>query len=377
MSGPSGRPPNLTARPFGHEYQPPRQHRGAGARPRRHRARGTRSVQRVRCLGIIIRLRSRRSSWFTSTLIAVTALLASGRPAELQPQQYPTYACGSLDAASETCVFIPEYLGLPVEPKLIDISASSPEGVQITSAIAADESGTIRSTATGAGTATIELACPEGLGSGGTVAVAFGLRGSVSATLAFSAGQVRSSTLSVTFAYPPPLPPGGLPGGPTVTFGAGWNLLGGPTAWNLYGGPGNTPLPGPFYAYQATDGGYQLVPGGTPPVGAALPAGAGAWVFLPVRTTLTLTSYGARSLAIPIPPEQWVTLANPGDAEVTVAGADVVYAYDPSGGYSQTTTLSPGQGAWAWSRSGGTALLTSHTVPPPHNPPRPVPPPSS
>jgi hypothetical protein len=47
-----------------------------------------------------------------------------------------------------------------------------------------------------------------------------------------------------------------------------------------------------------------------------------------------------------------------GVAPATVAGADVVYAYDPANGYQLTTTVLQGQGAWAMSESGGTISVT-------------------
>lgn len=51
---------------------------------------------------------------------------------------------------------------------------------------------------------------------------------------------------------------------------------------------------------------------------------------------------------------------NPFTSEATVSGADAVYTYDQAkDGYQATTLLEPGQGAWVYSATGGTATITA------------------
>ena len=56
-------------------------------------------------------------------------------------------------------------------------------------------------------------------------------------------------------------------------------------------------------------------------------------------------------------------LGNPSSVvPVVVSGADVVYVYDPSsGGYEETTTLQPRQGAFVYSATSNQVTLTPDT----------------
>jgi hypothetical protein len=54
-----------------------------------------------------------------------------------------------------------------------------------------------------------------------------------------------------------------------------------------------------------------------------------------------------------------VMIGNPYPTTATVHGADVVYTYSPGSGYSATTSLTAGQGAWAYSAAGGEVTITT------------------
>jgi hypothetical protein len=130
-----------------------------------------------------------------------------------------------------------------------------------------------------------------------------------------------------------------------VTYQPGWNLIAVPL---------NTTIPGPLgplYTYQAGDTTYEMVQNTQP--------GLGYWAFFSTPTTATLSAGSPQRVSLPLPAGQWVMVGNPGSFPATVHGADMVYAYNPSTGYQQTTALQPGQGAWVFSASGGTVTIAN------------------
>lgn len=150
---------------------------------------------------------------------------------------------------------------------------------------------------------------------------------------------------------------------PDVQLAARWNLIPGGLAK-----PINTNI-GPMYTYQAGDSRYETV---TPTPDT--PDTNGYWVLFDKPTTVgfgDLIYYGqcGPSVMLPVSPVtldlpagQWVMIGNPFTA-ATVTGADVVMTYDPVNGYQETNTLGLGQGAWAYSASGGAVTLTPATQP--------------
>src|SRR5579883_1041149 len=122
-----------------------------------------------------------------------------------------------------------------------------------------------------------------------------------------------------------------------------------PPGWNLVSAPAGAPLPPssrPIYTYAA--GGYQTVdPSSTQP-------GVGYWAYYDAVTSQSFPGGGPETFTLPIPAGQWIMIGNPRGSLVVVTGADAVYIYDPVQGYETTTVLEPGQGAWAFSYSGGT-----------------------
>lgn len=145
----------------------------------------------------------------------------------------------------------------------------------------------------------------------------------------------------------------GASGGAGVTYQPGWNLV---------GGPDGTVFPTTLYIWDANSGQYTTLQQGQP-----LKSGHGAWAYFSQPTTVTLGSASVNSVSLMAPAGYWLQVANPSTtASASVSGADAVYSYDSiSGSYSATTTLNPGQGAWAISLAGGTIQVTAAATPTP------------
>jgi hypothetical protein len=130
-----------------------------------------------------------------------------------------------------------------------------------------------------------------------------------------------------------------------ITYHAGWNIAGAPDGTRYAGADG------PIYALQAGDDQYEALPPGTPAIG-----GFGYWVYFPLARSVRLTD-GAAFTTIQLPPRRWILVGNPsGLRTAPVNGADALYTWDPERGYRATSSLLPGEGAWAYSENGG--LLT-------------------
>lgn len=136
----------------------------------------------------------------------------------------------------------------------------------------------------------------------------------------------------------------------TVTYAAGWNLIGGPAGTMITGAFG------PLYTFKAGDTAYEVVSPGTP-----LAAGAGYWANFMTATMVTLSASGSPTATAQLAAGQFVMIGNPSTAAVTVTGADVVDTFNPAANsYTSTTgtaTLQPGQGAWALSLRGATVSI--------------------
>jgi hypothetical protein len=131
----------------------------------------------------------------------------------------------------------------------------------------------------------------------------------------------------------------------SVTYHAGWNLVGGSEGTRYAGADGA------FYTLQPGDTEYRVSAAGTAAI-----AGQGYWVYFPVARTVQLPG-GSSFTTVELPPGQWVTIGNPsGFRTAPVSGADAVFTWDPGRGYRATRSLLPGQGAWAFSQAG--ALVT-------------------
>ena len=140
--------------------------------------------------------------------------------------------------------------------------------------------------------------------------------------------------------------------GLSVSVAAGWNLMSGPSGSQLGGSAGS------LYTFQASDSAYESFPTST-----ALSGGIGVWAYFPQAGLVTgLPSVTAKTQQIGLPASHFIMAGNPTDGAVTVSGADVVDVYNAATQRytvtQGTAILQPGQGAWVFSRSGGTLTIT-------------------
>lgn len=134
----------------------------------------------------------------------------------------------------------------------------------------------------------------------------------------------------------------GAQSGGTVSYPAGWNLIGVPTATLL------EQAQGPAYALGPDSTGYQQLGPGEEI------AGRGAWVYFPQDITVDLGRTAAEFSRTLAPAGQYVIVGNPSATEtLALGGADQAFSYDPANGYVSVTELRPGQGAFVFSEAGG------------------------
>lgn len=184
-----------------------------------------------------------------------------------------------------------------------------------------------------------------GMATGQTVTHVYNTASTYTVTLTVTDSNGATGTATTTITISPSTPP--TQPGITVTYPAGWNLVAGPTGTVITGNIG------PLYTYQANDTAYEVIPSGTP-----LQSGQGYWAYFNAPTTVTIPLAASNTMTVSIPSSHFIMIGNATNKTVTVSGADVVYTYTTSAGYQATTTLQPGQGAWAFSYNGGTLTLT-------------------
>ena len=142
------------------------------------------------------------------------------------------------------------------------------------------------------------------------------------------------------------------PGCATVSYASGWNLAGGPTGTVLTGAAGS------LLTFQASDTNYE-----TFPVSTTLSGGMGVWAFFFTPTTVTLPCVTGTTQSILLPANHFIMVGNPFDKPATLTGAQVVDTFNPAtNSYTAATgavTLGVGQGAWVFSSTGGTLIITS------------------
>jgi PKD repeat protein len=146
------------------------------------------------------------------------------------------------------------------------------------------------------------------------------------------------SSIVVSSGAPPPAP------GISVTYQSGWNLVAAPTGSTI-------PSSGPLYTFQNGNTAYQTVQ--------STQAGFGYWAFFNSPTTVTIPFTGPQTITRALQPGQFIMIGNSSSSTATVTGADIVYIFSPATNYTQTTTLQPGQGAWAMSFNGGNVTIAS------------------
>jgi hypothetical protein len=147
--------------------------------------------------------------------------------------------------------------------------------------------------------------------------------------------------------------------GSTVTYPAGWNIVGGPA------GTTETGSAGPLYGFPPGSVSYQTLPQGSP-----LQAGTGYWAYFSTGATVALAAGGSGTSTINLPPGQFTLIGNPGIGTATVSGANAaLFVWSPTtGSYEETNQLAAGQGAWAISMTGGPLTITSSPGLPPGPP---------
>jgi IPT/TIG domain len=280
----------------------------------------------------------------TSTPTATAAPTSTAAPtATVAPTSTPaptqTPAPTSTPVPTSTTAPTPTQTPPPglVAPTLVSINpASGPAGTQVTLAgtnligVLAVNFGAAQGLLVGcsSGTACSAIAPPAPAGT------------TVNVTVVSAAGS--SNGLPFTYSTSA-IPAGGV----SVTYFAGWNIVGGPTGTIISGSTG------PLYTYQAGNTAYQTIPPGSP-----LTQPQGYWAYFQVPMSGTIPAIAPQTLTVSLPASQWIMIGNPGNTTATITGADVVYIYDGAQ-YQAVTTLTPGQGAWAISVAGGVATIAN------------------
>jgi hypothetical protein len=135
--------------------------------------------------------------------------------------------------------------------------------------------------------------------------------------------------------------------GVSVSLAAGWDIVAGPAGSVITGAVG------PLYTYQGGDSAYEVLPAGS-----LLQAGQSYWAYFAGPAVNSIPVATGQTVQLQIPPSHFVMIGNPGSGTATVTGVDYMAIYDTTTSqFRASTTLGPGQGAWAWSASGGTATI--------------------
>lgn len=158
-------------------------------------------------------------------------------------------------------------------------------------------------------------------------------------------------------------PSGATPICGTVTYGAGWNLAGGPSGTILKGSIGL------LYTLQAGDSNYESFP-----VTAGLSGPAGAWVYFPDKSAVSLPCVNKQTFQLALPAGHFIIVGNPGNtvAMLSASGA-ATYAltFDAAtnaygspvqldgGSASGGMELGIGQAAWIVAANGGTLTISN------------------
>jgi hypothetical protein len=116
-----------------------------------------------------------------------------------------------------------------------------------------------------------------------------------------------------------------------------------------------TGVGGSLATLQPGDTSYESMPSTSP-----LKGGRGYWAYFGSSSTQNLPLTTSGSVTMNLPAGTPVLIGNPSSSMATVSGATMVSTFDPSTGkYAATTTLKPGQGAWAESDNGGPVTVSA------------------
>lgn len=139
----------------------------------------------------------------------------------------------------------------------------------------------------------------------------------------------------------------------TVSYPAGWNLVGGPAGTTLSGAYGK------LYTFGFKDTQYEGYAVDSP-----LTGGLGYWAYFPNGGTATLGESGPCVIAVPIGAHEWVMVGHPwASGTATVRGAERVLKYQPGNGYVSGVSLKPGEAAWAYSSVATSAAIVVDDCP--------------
>lgn len=329
-----------------------------------------------------------RHSISAVVLLALVAALVCAAPALLRPERasaqgvtcggvfYPSgELCGNTGSVGVTCdgVYYPTETSCPSSLGVTCGGVFYPSGEMCgnTGSVGVTCGGVYYSTEMSCPTSTGYQSCPDGslvpTGQSCPPATITCPNGSVIAT-GQSCPQTVPATTGTQYCNGTYVPIGTCGAGITVTYPAGWNIVGGPTGTVLTGASGS------IYTLTPGTSSYVTLPAGTP-----LQGGSGYWTFFPSPTTVTLAATAATSTTLALPAGTFVLIGNPSNTTVSVTGyGATVLIYDPtSGAYSQTSQLNAGQGAWAASATGGQLGIGTGIAPAggPPAPPPPLPPP--
>jgi len=137
-----------------------------------------------------------------------------------------------------------------------------------------------------------------------------------------------------------------------------------PPGWSLVAGYSGTDIlysDGPLYTLRPGDGAYEGVPTESAQgvTWTPLQPGIGYWVYFDQTTDVRFSPPppSHQPLSSPMPAGQYIMIGNPFDTPAAVTGVDITYTYEQDVGYTATTTLQGGEGAFAYSASGGTVTL--------------------
>jgi hypothetical protein len=139
----------------------------------------------------------------------------------------------------------------------------------------------------------------------------------------------------------------------TVTYHAGWNLVGGPAGTMLAG------VQGDLWTLAPDGSGYVRAAASTP-----LTAGTGYWALFLADTPVTLPAAPVQGLQLSLPAGVWTIAGNPSSAPVTLSGADAAYGFDPTSGYTPLSVLQPGRAALVYAGAGGTLAIAPAAIAP-------------
>jgi len=132
----------------------------------------------------------------------------------------------------------------------------------------------------------------------------------------------------------------------TVSYSAGWNLVGGPGGAQLPG------VQGDLLTLSPDGSGYTSVAAST-----GIAAGEGYWAFFPADAQVFIPPGNPGIAELDASPGIWMLIGNPGSRAMRLSGVSAAYGYDAASGYAPISVLQPGRGAVVLPDASGTIDL--------------------